>query len=81
MITVSSAQNPCAFEIVHKRTICYLSIDANSRQATEDTALNLEAIRNLRFEAVTHAYAARDSILYLRPGASRIMGEESRSRH
>jgi MaoC like domain/N-terminal half of MaoC dehydratase len=26
--------------------------------------LNLEAIRNLRFEAVTHAYAARDSILY-----------------
>ncbi len=26
--------------------------------------MNLEAIRNLRFEAVTHAYAARDSILY-----------------
>jgi acyl dehydratase len=26
--------------------------------------LNLEAIRNLRFEAVTHAYTARDSMLY-----------------
>src|SRR5260370_34828480 len=36
----------------------------NGSEATEETALNLEAIRNLRFEAVTHAYAARDSILY-----------------